>query len=64
MLQLLLLIVAMAATKKRQLTEDVRNLQIVPTDGGKLVCLTAEEADALGTGHPGSKVVRRGGRQC
>ncbi|CAK9103044.1 unnamed protein product [Durusdinium trenchii] len=43
-LQLLLLIVAMAATKKRQLTEDVRNLQIVPTDGGKLVCLTAEEA--------------------
>lgn len=42
-LQLLLLIVAIAALKKPELTTDVRNLQIIPTEGGKLVSLTAEE---------------------
>eukprot|EP00438_Fugacium_kawagutii_P004726 Skav217806 [mRNA] locus=scaffold1782:589936:610591:- [translate_table: standard] len=44
-LQLLLLIVAITALKKpeSELTADVRNLQIIPTEGGKLVSLTAEE---------------------
>lgn len=42
-LQLLLLIVAIAALKKPELIADVRNLQIIPTEGGKLVSLTAEE---------------------
>lgn len=43
-LQLLLLIVAVAALKKPQLADDVRYLQIIPTEGGELVSLTAEEA--------------------
>lgn len=43
-LQLLLLIVAVAATKKPQFVENVKNLQIIPTEGGRLVSLNAEEA--------------------
>ena len=52
MLQLLLLIVAVAAVKKPQLADNVRNLQIIPTEGGELVSLTAEEADSLHDVHP------------
>ena len=52
MLQLLLLIVAVAAVKKPQLADDVRNLQIIPTEGGELVSLTDEEADSLHDVHP------------
>lgn len=51
-LQLLLLIVAVAALKKPQLADDVRYLQIIPTEGGELVSLTAEEADTLHDVHP------------
>ena len=50
-LQLLLLIVAIAALKKPQVADEfvqaVRNLQIVPTEGGNLVSLTAEEVWGL-----------------